>query len=312
MIVILMSLFMSGCGKKYENAYDVNSGISAFTFGESGNDNVAASFAQGLCVASVDISEGADLSRSEASGLFDVVNRETILCKNANEVLYPASLTKTMTAMIALKYGKLDDVLIASGNVAISESGAQLLPLKEGDRMTLEQALHALLMYSANDVGVMIAEYISGSVEEFAALMNKEALSLGATNTNFKNPHGLTDEEHYTTVYDLYLIFNEAIKYEKFNEIINKEVYELNYSDAQGNIKSKELHTTNAYLSGEKNAPEGVRVVGGKTGTTDAAGSCLVLLSNDTSGNPYISVVLKAEDREGLYDQMSGILNNIP
>ena len=207
LIPVLLTLILSGCGRGFENAYDVNTTISAYTFKNDYSENIAKSFAQDICVVNEDKNDGADLSHSEASGLFDITGRETLIAKNANERLNPASLTKTMTAMLALKYGRTDDVLIASKNVLITESGAQAIPLHEGDRMTLEQALHALLLYSANDAAVMVAEYISGSVEEFAKLMNKEALELGATNTNFVNPHGLTDENHYTTVYDLYLIF---------------------------------------------------------------------------------------------------------
>ncbi len=307
-----MLLLCSGCTRGYENAYDVNTTISAFTFENSYSENTAVPFANDLCVVSDDIYGNADASLSEAFGLFDVSGKETLLSKNANERLYPASLTKTMTAMLALKYGKLEDVLVASKNVAITESGAQLIPLHEGDRMTLENALHALLLYSANDAAVMVAEYISGSVEAFADLMNKEALSLGATNTHFVNPHGLTDEEHYTTVYDLYLIFKEAVKYDKLTEIMNKDSYQLTYSDASGNAKTLDIKNTNAYLNGNRQTPEGIRVIGGKTGTTDAAGSCLILLSRNAGDLPYISCVLKAADRESVYDEMTELLSSIP
>ncbi len=311
LFLAVFSLLLSGCGREIENAYDVNTTISAYTFKNDYGENTAPAFARDICVVNGDIIEGVDLSRSEASGLFDLTDKRTLLAKNANERLNPASLTKTMTAMIALKYGRLEDVLIASKNVVLTESGAQMIPLHEGDRMTLEEALHALLLYSANDAAVMVAEYISGSVEEFANLMNKEALALGATNTHFVNPHGLTAEEHYTTVYDLYLIFKEAVKYEKFIEIINKDSYDLTYTDMSGASKSLSIKNTNAYLSGSREMPQGIRVIGGKTGTTDAAGSCLIILSYDENQRPYISCVLKADDREGLYDQMSWLLSSI-
>lgn len=146
--------------------------------------------------------------------------------------------------------------------------------------MTLDQALHILLMYSANDVAVLIAEGVSkGSVEDFVALMNQEAQEIGATNCNFLNPNGLTEEGHYVTAYDLYLIFQEALKYDLFNEIIQMNSYNTVYMDANGAEKSVEVETSNLYLRGGYDMPANVTVVGGKTGTTNAAGHCLILLS---------------------------------
>ena len=251
------------------------------------------------------------IDEAEAGGLFDATSRETVYAKNVHQKMNPASLTKVMTAYIALKYGHLEDTLTASSNVLITESGAQLLGIKEGDKMTLEQALYALLLYSANDAGVLIAEYLSGSVEKFAAVMNDEALKIGATNTHFTNPHGLTDEEHYTTAYDLYLMFNAAMQYEEFRRIINSVEYKSEYKDREGNPKKIEISTTNAYLKGDREAPEGVNVIGGKTGTTKAAKSCLILLSNGANKHTYISVILGSVDHDSLYRNMTTLLTDI-
>ncbi|MDE6219660.1 MAG: D-alanyl-D-alanine carboxypeptidase, partial [Lachnospiraceae bacterium] len=155
------------------------------------------------------------MSQATAAGLFDLSSGQVIYAKNVHEKLNPASLTKILTALCALKYGNQDDMLTATENVLISESGAVKLGLTAGDTMTMDQALYTLLLKSSNDVAIMIAEHISGSVEEFAKLMNDTANSLGATNSNFVNPHGLTYPNHYTTAYDLYLICNEAVKYDK-------------------------------------------------------------------------------------------------
>ena len=134
-----------------------------------------------------------------------------------------------MTALVALENASLDQVLTATSAVNITESGAQLCGLKPGDTMTLDQALLILLVYSANDVAMLIAENIGGTTDHFIEMMNEEAKRLGATNTQFMNPHGLTQDGHYTTAYDLYLIFNEAIKYETFNEIIHMTNYQTTY-----------------------------------------------------------------------------------
>ena len=251
------------------------------------------------------------MSKVSGAALFDINNKETIYAKNVHDKLYPASLTKVMTALVALKHGSADMLLTASENVTNLEADAQTCGLKEGDQMTLAQALHILLINSANDVAIMVAEGIGGSVEEFAVLMNEEALALGATNTNFVNPHGLSDDNHYTTVYDLYLIMNEAIQYDLFNEIISMSSYNTVYHNEKGEAKELTVNNTNHYLQGEAQAPTGITVHGGKTGTTNAAGHCLVLISRDTSGNPYISVVLRADSRDDLYTQMTELLNQI-
>ncbi|MCI8570846.1 MAG: D-alanyl-D-alanine carboxypeptidase [Lachnospiraceae bacterium] len=271
----------------------------------------AVPFASDLCVVNSDItSSSVDMSKAQGAGLFDINKHNTLYAKNVHERLYPASLTKMMTALVALKHSSGDMMLTASANVRILESGAQVSGIKEGDKMTLDQALHLLLLNSGNDAAVMVAEGVAGSVEAFVAMMNEEALALGATNTNFTNPHGLNDENHYTTVYDMYLIMNEAVNYSLFNEIISMDSYTTVYTDKNGASKEISVNNTNRYLQGEA-VPEGLTVLGGKTGTTSAAGHCLSLITKDSSGNPYISIVMKAESGDLLYSQMTDLLEEI-
>ena len=213
--------------------------------------------------------------------------------------------------MVALKNASEDTLLTATSNVKITESGAQVCGLKEGDQLTLSQALHLLLINSANDAAVLIAEGVGGSVENFSEMMNQEALALGATNSHFVNPHGLTDDNHYTTVYDMYLIMNEAIKFEAFREIIHMDSYTTVYHDKNGAEKEITVTNTNYYLSGKADPPSGITVLGGKTGTTDAAGHCLILLSRDTQNKPYISIIMRADARENLYTSMTSLLSLI-
>ncbi|MDE7045465.1 MAG: D-alanyl-D-alanine carboxypeptidase, partial [Acetatifactor sp.] len=165
--------------------------------------------------------------------------------------------------------------------------------------------------YSANDAAMLIAENIGGTVENFVEMMNREARRLGATNTHFANPHGLTEEEHYTTAYDLYLILNEAVKYETINEIIQMTSYQTTYLDKNGKEKTFDKTTTNLFLRGDYQPPANVNVIGGKTGTTKAAGHCLMLLSRDAGGAPYISVILGSDETETLYREMTDLLDEI-
>ena len=273
----------------------------------------APSFASSLCIVTEDVlGDGQiNLNDCESAVLFDINNREVVYSKNAHEKLYPASLTKIMTALVAIKHGSMDQVLTATDAVNIKETGAQLAGIVSGDSMTLYQALRLLLMYSANDVALLIAENIGGSVDGFVSMMNEEATALGATNTHFTNPHGLSNEEHYTTAYDLYLIFNECIKYEEFTEIIQLQSFDATYTDRKGKEVMLSVKNTNGYINGSYNPPTNVTVIGGKTGTTAAAGNCLIILSKDINGMPFISVVLKAEGTEALYSDMNKLLDSI-
>lgn len=313
-ILTFLTGSLCGCGTlKYDMAYNVDSEVSGFNVVSTYDSAKMEAFASDLCVVTENIldDENVDMSKAKAAVLFDVNQKEVVYSKNAHEQLHPASLTKVMTALVALKNAPLDTVLTATDEVLITESGAQLCGLKSGDTMTLDQALHILLMYSANDAAMLIAENIGGTTENFIEMMNEEAKRLGATNTNFCNPHGLTEEGHYTTAYDLYLIFNEAIKYEVFNEIIHMTNYQTTYYDGAGNAKELSVNNTNRFLNGDFAPPENVTVIGGKTGRTNAAGNCLMLLSKDVSGAPYISIILCSEANDILYPEMIDLLDEI-
>lgn len=312
-ILVLVCVLLAGCGNvSYTFAYDPDYSVSSFRIVNSQSHDKSEPFASDLCVIQSDIlNDETDMTDISSAALFDVNNSKVLYAKNVHEKLYPASLTKVMTALVALKNGKMEDTLTASQNVVINEPGATLCGVKPGDTMTLSQALHALLIYSGNDVAVMIAEHIGGSVEGFTDMMNKEAKALGATNSNFVNPHGLSDDNHYVTAYDMYLIFNEAIKYDMFTEIIHMASYDTTYYDSSGNPKELSIGTSNRYLNGNCPMPENVTVIGGKTGTTNAARSCLILLAKDTFGNSYISIIMRAETRDILYEGMSDLLGLI-
>ena len=184
--------------------------------------------------------------------------------------------------------------------------------MNPGDTMTLEQAINYLLIFSANDVAIAIAENIGGSYDKFVALMNKEAVNIGATGTHFVNPHGLHDDNHYTTPYDLYLILNEAVKYDLIRKILPQSEYNTVFVGDDGDSKSIAVTATDAYLTGDVDPPDGITVIGGKTGTTELAGHCLIILSQNGKGNDYITVLMKTESLEELYDGMNSLLSQIP
>lgn len=302
---------LSGCSafKKLDNPYDYAQRTALYEVGAlSGR---AESFAHDLCVVTADTPFADQAVSAEAAAVFDVSDRTVIFGKNPFEKLYPASITKVMTALLAIKYGNLADEVTVTDDAVITESGATLCGIKPGDKLTMEQLLYGLMLPSGNDAGAAIAVHMDGSIEKFAERMNEEARKLGATGTHFVNPHGLNDENHYTTAYDLYLIFNEAMKYPDFKKVIGTDSYDAVYTAASGEPASKTWKQSNWYMTGQRQMPEGLTASGGKTGTTMAAGSCLIMGSEGASGSEYISVVLKAPDRTGLYDNMTNILNKI-
>lgn len=308
---ICAALLLSGCSslKKLDNPYDFAQRTALYEGGALAGR--AESFASDLCVVTENTPSSDAAVTAEAAAVFDVAGKEVIFGKNPFEKLYPASITKIMTALLAIKYGDLSDEVTVPEEAVITESGATLCGIKPGDKITMEQLLYGLMLPSGNDAGAAIAVHMDDTIEAFAARMNAEAKKLGATGTHFVNPHGLNDENHYTTAYDLYLIFNEAMKYPEFRKIVGTDSYEAVYTLASGETVTKTWKQSNWYMTGERQMPEGLFALGGKTGTTKAAGSCLIMGSDDASGKEYISVVLKAPDRKGLYDNMTNILNKI-
>ena len=109
----------------------------------------------------------------------------------------------------------------------------------------------------------------------------------------------------------MYLIFNSAMEYDVFSEIINMTSYSTTYLDSSGNSKEIEIKNTNGFLNGNKSQPSGVTVIGGKTGTTSAAGHCLILLAKDTQGSPYVAVIMRDTDSDSLYTDMTDLLQEI-
>lgn len=314
-VLLTASFLLSGCGENtvLENAYDVYDTTSAYGMDASVQEHTVSYFADNLCVAGTDnvLSESVSDGISEAAGLFDTANHEVKFAKNIHERLYPASTTKILTAYIALKYGDLASTATVTEEELQLEEGSTTCGLSAGDVISLQELLYGLMLCSGNDAANVIADMISGSTEEFAKLMNQEALALGATNSHFVNANGLHNEEHYTTVYDMYLIFNAAVQDERFLSLINTQNYTANFTNSAGEAITKDWSTTNKYLKGEEFVPEGVNVIGGKTGTTNDAGYCLVLYSKKGDEIPYISIVFKADSRDNLYHQMTELLGEI-
>ena len=243
--------------------------------------------------------------------LLDINDKSVMYAKGAYDKVYPASITKIMTALLVFTNGNMDDVVTISEENVTLEEGSQRVGFQVGDQVTMDELVHCLLVYSGNDAASAIATHVGGSTENFVSMMNAYAAQLGCTGTHFTNPHGLQDENHYTTPYDIYLMLKEALKYPEFTEITQMGSYTANYKYSDGSDASVVLTATDHYLTGEATAPKGVTILGGKTGTTSSAGNCLALLCQNEYGNPFISIVMGASSKELLYQEMSSLLENI-
>ena len=155
--------------------------------------------------------------------LMDATTGKILYEKNKDSAYPPASTTKIMTILLVLEKTNLDDIVTVSKNASLAD-GSKIY-IREGEKLPVKELLYGLTLASANDCAVALAEHISGSVEEFAKLMNERAKSLGAKNTNFVNPNGLYDVNHKTSAYDLALIMQELTKYEKYKEIATTPSY---------------------------------------------------------------------------------------
>lgn len=274
-------------------------------------------FASDLCVASGDISlsgiSSDETNTLHSAALFDVDRKKVDFSYQMFDKIYPASTTKIMTALVALENADLSDVVTVSQNADMNSFAADeaTCGIKAGDKITLSDLLYGLLLHSGNDNATAIAEYVGGSMDGFAEMMNKEAAKLMATGTHFVNSNGLHNDNHYTTAYDLYLIFNECIKHDDFVKIINSSSYTAHITGADGTKRDVKWEPTNYYAKGEATPPDNVTIIGGKTGTTKGAGNCLILLTKDSSGNPYISIIMGAGSKPLLYQDMTSMLSKI-
>ena len=309
---VVVATQLCACSSEVEvkNAYDVyedSYSLGLISNAPQSNSNLMAS---SLCVTNGEDfgTDQVESSVASGAGLFNIDTKEVLYSQSINEKLYPASTTKILTAYCAIKYGDLEQKITVSENACNQASDSSICKLNPGDTLSLRQLLYGLMLRSGNDAAVAIAEGVSGDVDSFVALMNEEAARIGASHSHFVTPNGLHDPEHYTTVYDMYLITNEALKYSDFVEILQTGSYDVYYLDRSGNSKQQTWTNTCGYLSGYKDAPDGITVIGGKTGTTFDAGYCLVCYSVNERNEHLISIVFKANGRANLYYLMNQIL----
>lgn len=251
---------------------------------------------------------------SESAVLIDA-NSGTILAqKNADKKMYPASLTKIMTAILAIEMGELTDVITVDDDTPHEIYGSHIA-LEEGEILTLKDLLHALMLPSANDAASTIAKHYGGSLDGFVKLMNQKAKDLGAFNTNFNNPHGLHDLNHYSTAADMALITQYAMKNETFKKIVATTKYEIQTTNKKDEPRyfttlNKLLYNTGynqILVDGVYISPYYEYATGAKTGYTPEAGNCLVATATK-DGTELIAVTMKGISLE-MYQDVHNLFN---
>lgn len=241
---------------------------------------------------------------AEGAVLMDAETGAILYEKNAEMRLYPASTTKLMTALLALENAALGETVTVSHNAVYDiDVDSSRIWVDEGEELSMEDSLYALMLPSANDMAYAIAEHIGGTKEGFAEMMNARAKELGCVNTHFMNPHGLDEEEHYTCPADLARITRPLLKNSSFIKISGSK----NYQIPPTNLCKDSRWILNTHLMIRGTKPyDGV--IAGKTGHTDLAGANLVTCAKRGTMT-LIAVIMKAPDDTALYNETAALLD---
>ena len=232
--------------------------------------------------------QASDIS-STAAIVMETSTNTVLYSKNADQALYPASAVKVMTCLMALENSSLDDqvTMTATGVSGVTDGGANISAQLD-EVFTMEQCLYAIMVASANDIALQVAEHISGSVEDFVAAMNTRAQELGCTNTVFTNPTGLPDDAQHTTAHDLALIMQAAIRNDSFRTISGATSYTIPATNVSGGTRNL---TSSFTMTDPASASYYEGCIGGRESTTTASGSVLVTAAQ-RNGTTLIAVVM--------------------
>ncbi|MDI3327437.1 MAG: D-alanyl-D-alanine carboxypeptidase family protein [Alicyclobacillaceae bacterium] len=231
----------------------------------------------------------------QSAVLMDMKTGQVLYAKNPDARHYPASITKILTAILALEHGSLDDRITAS-RLATEQEGNRVY-LVEGEVHTLEELLYGLMLNSGNDAAVAIAEHYGGSVAGFAAMMNAKAAEIGAKNSHFVNPNGLHDPDHYTTAYDMCLIGRYAMQNPIFRRIVATKTYPWH-----GREWDTVLVNINRMLWTYPGA------TGVKTGYTDQAQQTMVVTA-EREGQSFIACLMDIPGQEAMRLEATKLLD---
>ena len=248
--------------------------------------------------------EDAPTVTSEAAIVMEASTGAILYSKNIHHEFYPASITKILTTLLAIENSSLSETVTFSKKAIFDvDLDSSRIGIDVGEELTMEQCLYGIMLASANEVAYAVAEHISGDVDSFADLMNARAKELGCTNTNFVNPNGLPDPNHYTSAYDMALISRAAINNDIFRKITGTRTYII----PQTNIQEETRYLANHHKFIVNNSPfDGC--IGGKTGYTTKAKYTLVTFA-ERNGMTLISVIMHCDSIQNEYPDTATLLN---
>jgi serine-type D-Ala-D-Ala carboxypeptidase (penicillin-binding protein 5/6) len=241
---------------------------------------------------------------SEAAIVMEASTGAILYSKNIHQTYYPASITKVLTALLAIENSSLGETLTFSKKAIFDvDLDSSRIGIDVGEQLTMEQSLYGIMLESANEVSYGIAEHVAGDVESFSKLMNEKAKELGCTDSNFVNPHGLPDPNHYTSAYDMALISRAAINNDTFRKITGTRIYTI----PPTNIQEETRYLANHHKFVKGNIKfDGI--IGGKTGYTSKALYTLVTFA-ERDGMTLISVIMHCDSIPNEYSDTASILN---
>ncbi|MDD7390531.1 MAG: serine hydrolase [Lachnospiraceae bacterium] len=311
--LLAVSVMLTGCGfggkeVLLPNHHQLTEDAQAVSSLTSGKQAWAGSE---LCIpADSSVYKDEEISAGAAL-LFNLDRPEVLYANNVYQKMNPASLTTLFTAYVVLQNKNLSDAVTVRADELAGLAHTSTIGLKAGDQVTIEQLLYGMLLCSGVDAANVLAVETAGDKPAFVRMMNRAAEECGCVDTQFQNPNGLTEQGHYTTAYDIYLVIRKLMEDQRFVDIISSGTYKAVYKNAEGE-KCEENYTSTVQYAEEGVSRIGsVQIIGGKTGTTSSAGHCLALIGTDSSGEQYLTVVLKAKSRDSLYEQIEHIVKKI-
>ncbi len=307
--LLIFSFCMLSCGKE-EPVSDYEREILGKITEGIGAKTRLPSFSRDLCVLDPEIRYDEELILSKYAGLFNETSKEVLYAKNAADRIYPASMTKVMTALLVAENCPDLTVMVPVTAEALESvrEGSSLAGLVEGEKYSVSDLLAALLVPSGNDAANVLAVFIDGSIEAFVERMNSRAKELGMLNTHFVNANGLHDKNHYTSVYDLYLLMRTFITHRELAELASSRDATGAALQPDGSYIIRSWRSTNSICLGYTALPEGVSLTAAKTGYTVSAGRCLVIAVRSADGSDCIGVIAGAASHDALYEQIVKLL----
>ncbi len=310
LLLFLAVLVLSSCGsgKKNDNGFYRHYFTDELTKEYSLEPTLRA-FSEGLAVITDEGTFDRSYIEGQAALLVDEDADEVLYAKAAYERVYPASLTKCMTALLVLENCELsDEVTVTEEAVAGLDSSASMAGVVPGAVYSVSDLLYAMLIPSGNDAANALAIHTAGSVAAFAEMMNSRARSLGMLDTHFVNANGLHHKNHYTTAYDLYLLMRACMAYPDFPRYSAAYSASVTGTLPDGREIRHDYKSGNSYILKYTELPEGLTLSAVKTGYTVQAGRCLITAVTRADGHICIGVVLKAVSYDAMYIQMNRLL----